>query len=161
LIAYIFFELPSNMLIVQIGPAIWFSCIAFAWRALSLGLGFVNLWQALTVTGAFLGVLEADIITANFADDHTVRSSLLSRMHLSHRFPVQTLGTPNDSRESLPRPRSPAPRTPFLSVKFAGKRWIIIIEATMVAAIAAHSIFSTRSQTDSQQKQNEPSCKPD
>jgi hypothetical protein len=47
------------MLIRKIGPAIWLSCIAFAWGALSLGLGFVNSWQGLTVMRAFLGVLEA------------------------------------------------------------------------------------------------------
>ena len=31
------------MLIRKIGPAIWLSCIAFAWGALSLGIGFISL----------------------------------------------------------------------------------------------------------------------
>jgi MFS family permease len=58
-IGYILFELPSNMLIRKIGPAIWLSCIAFAWGALSLGIGFINTWEALAIMRAFLGVLEA------------------------------------------------------------------------------------------------------
>jgi hypothetical protein len=47
------------MLIRKIGPAIWLSCIAFVWGALSLGIGFVDSWEALTVMRAFLGVLES------------------------------------------------------------------------------------------------------
>lgn len=58
-IGYILFELPSNMVIRKVGPAIWLSCIAFAWGALSLGIGFLNTWEALAIMRAFLGVLEA------------------------------------------------------------------------------------------------------
>jgi MFS family permease len=47
------------MLIRKIGPAIWLSCIAFTWGALSLGIGFINTWEALAIMRAFLGVLEA------------------------------------------------------------------------------------------------------
>ena len=56
---YVLFELPSNIVIRRVGPAIWLSCIALAWGALSLGIGFVDSWQALTTIRAFLGVLEA------------------------------------------------------------------------------------------------------
>ena len=58
-IGYILFELPSNMVIRKVGPAIWLSSIAFAWGALSLGIGFLNTWEALAIMRAFLGVLEA------------------------------------------------------------------------------------------------------
>ena len=58
-IGYILFEIPSNMFIRNIGRAIWLSCIAFAWGALSLGIGFINTWEALAIMRAFLGVLEA------------------------------------------------------------------------------------------------------
>jgi MFS family permease len=58
-VGYILFEIPSNIVIRRVGPAIWLSCIALAWGALSLGIGFVDSWQALTAIRAFLGVLEA------------------------------------------------------------------------------------------------------
>ena len=64
-IGYILFELPSNMLIRKIGPAIWLSCIAFAWGALSLGIGFINTWEALAIMRAFLGVLEAVLTSSS------------------------------------------------------------------------------------------------
>jgi MFS family permease len=58
-IGYILFEIPSNILIRKIGPATWLSCIAFAWGALSIGIGFIKSWEALAIMRAFLGVLEA------------------------------------------------------------------------------------------------------
>ena len=66
-IGYILFELPSNMLIRKIGPAIWLSCIAFAWGALSLGIGFIKTWEALAIMRVFLGVLEAVSLPVTYA----------------------------------------------------------------------------------------------
>ena len=143
------------MLIRKIGPAIWLSCIAFAWGALSLGIGFVNTWEALTVMRAFLGVLEAvgvAVTLCPFCSVLTIKpqgyypgciyliASWYKRYELQKRISafftaataisgfanIFALGLVQISRVS----------------SYSGWRWIFIIEGaiTMLAAIAAYFI---------------------
>lgn len=79
------------MLIRKIGPAIWLSCIAFAWGALSLGIGFINTWEALAIMRAFLGVLEAVSLPVTYAALVLCllsETGLLSRLHIPYRILV-------------------------------------------------------------------------
>ncbi|KAM0706407.1 hypothetical protein Q7P35_005733 [Cladosporium inversicolor] len=135
-IGYILFELPSNMLIRKIGPAIWLSCIAFAWGALSLGIGFVNTWEALAIMRAFLGVLEAGYypgciyLIASWYKRYELQKRIsaffTAATAISGFANIFALGLVQISRVS----------------SYSGWRWIFIIEGaiTMLAAIAAYFV---------------------
>lgn len=58
-IPYILFELPSNILLRRVGPAIWLSGLATLFGVVSLCCGFVGDWTELLGCRVVLGALEA------------------------------------------------------------------------------------------------------
>lgn len=58
-VGYIVFELPSNMVLKKVGPAIWLSALTGAWGLVTLGIGFSRNWQTVAVCRVFLGIFEA------------------------------------------------------------------------------------------------------
>ncbi|RDI78375.1 hypothetical protein Vi05172_g11588 [Venturia inaequalis] len=57
-IGYIVVEIPSNIAIRRVGPAIWISIITFCWGVVSIGLAFSQSWISVAVCRAILGALE-------------------------------------------------------------------------------------------------------
>ncbi|EXJ61414.1 uncharacterized protein A1O5_11729 [Cladophialophora psammophila CBS 110553] len=58
-IGYIVFEIPSNMVLKKVGPAIWISALAAAWGLVTLGIGFSKNYQTVAVCRVLLGIFEA------------------------------------------------------------------------------------------------------
>lgn len=58
-VPYFIFELPSNVLLREVGAARWLSGIVFGWGVVMMGMGFINDWRALVACRFLLGVLEA------------------------------------------------------------------------------------------------------
>lgn len=58
---YIAAEIPSNMMMKRIRPAIWLTFIMFFWSASMIGQGFVKNYSGLMATRVFLGVFEGGL----------------------------------------------------------------------------------------------------
>ncbi|KAL7276236.1 hypothetical protein RUND412_000772 [Rhizina undulata] len=58
-IPYILFELPSNIILRQVGAAAWLATIGLFWGAVMIGMGFVRDWRWLAVCRIILGFCEA------------------------------------------------------------------------------------------------------
>lgn len=56
---YIIFEIPSNLVLKRLGPAIWLSTLSLAWGLVTLGIGFSKNWQIVAACRAVLGICEA------------------------------------------------------------------------------------------------------
>ncbi|CED84101.1 Permease of the major facilitator superfamily [Phaffia rhodozyma] len=63
-VPYIILELPSNILLRKFGTARWLTFISVSWGAVTIGMGFVHSWGALTACRALLGALEAGFFPA-------------------------------------------------------------------------------------------------
>lgn len=59
LIAYAIFEVPSNYLLKKLSPSKWISFLMFSWGAITMGLGGVRSFGAVTAVRFLLGVFEA------------------------------------------------------------------------------------------------------
>lgn len=55
------FEVPSNILLKKLRPSRWIAFLMFAWGALTIGLGGVHSYAAVTVVRFLLGVFEAGL----------------------------------------------------------------------------------------------------
>ena len=58
---YIAAEIPSNMMMKRIRPAIWLTFIMFFWSVAMIGQGFVKNYSGLMATRVFLGVFEGGL----------------------------------------------------------------------------------------------------
>ncbi|KAI1937610.1 hypothetical protein LOZ66_003890 [Ophidiomyces ophidiicola] len=58
-IPYLLFELPSNIILRQVGGANWLCFLAFCWGAFMLGQGFITNYPSLVVFRLILGLFEA------------------------------------------------------------------------------------------------------
>lgn len=61
LVAYGLFEVPSNILLKKLRPSRWIAFLMFGWGALTVGLGGVHSYAAVTVVRFLLGVFEAGL----------------------------------------------------------------------------------------------------
>ncbi|ORY71419.1 major facilitator superfamily domain-containing protein [Pseudomassariella vexata] len=61
LVAYGLFEVPSNILLKRLRPSRWIAFLMFGWGALTMGLGGVKSYAAVTVVRFLLGVFEAGL----------------------------------------------------------------------------------------------------
>ncbi|KAG0641023.1 major facilitator superfamily domain-containing protein [Tuber brumale] len=58
-IPYFLFELPSNIVLRRVGPAVWLSSIALSWGSVTIGMGFAEDWRILVFCRVLLGFFEA------------------------------------------------------------------------------------------------------
>ncbi|TLD19212.1 hypothetical protein PspLS_10040 [Pyricularia sp. CBS 133598] len=58
-VAYIIFEIPSNLILPRAGPANWLTFLGVGFGVVMLGMGFVKSWGTLAVCRFLLGALEA------------------------------------------------------------------------------------------------------
>ncbi|QRW21109.1 major facilitator superfamily transporter [Rhizoctonia solani] len=61
LIAYISFEVPSNYCLKRFSPSRWIAFLMFSWGALTISLGGVHSYGALTAVRFLLGTFEAGL----------------------------------------------------------------------------------------------------
>ncbi|KAF2756589.1 major facilitator superfamily transporter [Pseudovirgaria hyperparasitica] len=61
LVAYAIFEVPSNYLLKRISPSRWIAFLMFSWGAITIGLGGVHSYGAVTAVRFLLGVFEAGL----------------------------------------------------------------------------------------------------
>jgi MFS family permease len=65
-VPYIFFEIPSNILLKKLRPRIWLSACMFTFGLVSICQGLVNNYGGLLTTRFFLGVAEAGMFPGCF-----------------------------------------------------------------------------------------------
>ncbi|KAK1547731.1 hypothetical protein CPAR01_01698 [Colletotrichum paranaense] len=61
-VAYILFEIPSNLVLPKAGPANWLSFLGVGFGVVLIGMGFTKSWGAMAVCRALLGILEAGFL---------------------------------------------------------------------------------------------------
>lgn len=61
LIAYALFEIPSNYFLKKFTPSKWIAFLMFSWGAITIGLGGVSSYAAVTVVRFLLGMFEAGL----------------------------------------------------------------------------------------------------
>ncbi|KAK3821821.1 MAG: hypothetical protein J3Q66DRAFT_427707 [Benniella sp.] len=61
-ISYCLFEMPSNMILVRLGPRVWIPIIMFIWGSISLALAWVTSFKGLVVMRFALGAAEAGFV---------------------------------------------------------------------------------------------------
>jgi MFS family permease len=63
-VGYVFFELPSNIIMYRIGARVWIACIMIVWGVISACTMFVSNATTFYIFRFFLGVAEAGFIPA-------------------------------------------------------------------------------------------------
>ncbi|KAK5443531.1 hypothetical protein LTS15_010676 [Exophiala xenobiotica] len=58
---YIFFEIPSNLLLKRLRPSIWLPSIVAAWGIVTICMGLVHSYHGLLICRVFLGLTEAGL----------------------------------------------------------------------------------------------------
>jgi len=61
-VAYIIFEIPSNIILPKAGPANWLAFLGVGFGSVLIGMGFVKHWGMMALCRALLGVLEAGFL---------------------------------------------------------------------------------------------------
>jgi MFS family permease len=61
LIAYALFEVPSNYMLKRLKPSNWIAFLMLSWGAITMGLGGVQNFGAVTAVRFLLGVFEAGL----------------------------------------------------------------------------------------------------
>ncbi|KAL6228855.1 hypothetical protein BDW75DRAFT_235613 [Aspergillus navahoensis] len=134
-IGYVIFEIPSNIVIREVGARNWLAAIGAAWGLIMLGMGFVHSWQSLAVLRAFLGVLEAGL----FPGCIYLISSWYTRYEVQRRlglFYITAIGL-NAFGNILAYGLIQISR----HTRYKGWRWIFIIEGCLTVAIAVLTWF--------------------
>jgi hypothetical protein len=81
---FIFFEIPSNLMIKRVRPSYWLSGMSLGWGFMTLGQGLVTNFSGLVVLRVFLGVFEAGLVPGVFHPAHIGSINSLIRRRLSH-----------------------------------------------------------------------------
>ena len=61
LVAYALFEVPSNYMLKRMKPSNWIAFLMFSWGAITMGLGGVHSFGAVTAVRFLLGIFEAGL----------------------------------------------------------------------------------------------------
>ncbi|KAL4887416.1 major facilitator superfamily domain-containing protein [Aspergillus karnatakaensis] len=61
-VAYILFEIPSNLILPKAGAANWLSFLGVSFGAILIGMGFTHHWGTMAVCRTLLGVFEAGFL---------------------------------------------------------------------------------------------------
>lgn len=59
---YIFFEIPSNLILKRVRPSLWLGGLSLCWGFITLGQGFVQSFHGLIVLRIFLGLFESGLV---------------------------------------------------------------------------------------------------
>jgi hypothetical protein len=59
---YIFFEIPSNLILKHVRPSFWLGGLSLCWGFITLGQGLVKTYHGLIVLRIFLGLFEAGLV---------------------------------------------------------------------------------------------------
>ena len=59
---YIFFEVPSNLILKHVRPSYWLGGMSLCWGFMTLGQGLVKTYSGLIVLRFFLGAFEAGLV---------------------------------------------------------------------------------------------------
>lgn len=66
-VAYIIFEIPSNLILPRAGAANWLAFLGVSFGAILIGMGFTRSWGTLALCRALLGILEAGFLPGRFS----------------------------------------------------------------------------------------------
>jgi hypothetical protein len=55
-------ELPSNLVLKRLTPAVWLPVLAFAWGIVSMCLGFIQNFAGFVAVRAILGATEGGLL---------------------------------------------------------------------------------------------------
>ncbi|KAL4940432.1 hypothetical protein BDV06DRAFT_230316 [Aspergillus oleicola] len=61
-VAYIVFEIPSNLVLPKVGAANWLAFLGVSFGAILIGMGFTYSWETMAVCRALLGIMEAGFL---------------------------------------------------------------------------------------------------
>ncbi|KAL4926417.1 major facilitator superfamily domain-containing protein [Aspergillus undulatus] len=61
-VAYIVFEIPSNIVLPKAGAANWLAFLGVSFGAILIGMGFTYSWKTMAVCRALLGIMEAGFL---------------------------------------------------------------------------------------------------
>ncbi|KAF9885244.1 hypothetical protein FE257_000604 [Aspergillus nanangensis] len=61
-VAYIFFEIPSNLILPKAGPANWLAFLGLSFGAILIGIGFCQSWITMTICRMLLGIMESGFL---------------------------------------------------------------------------------------------------
>ncbi|KAJ9657487.1 hypothetical protein H2198_004248, partial [Neophaeococcomyces mojaviensis] len=61
-VAYILFEIPSNMVLSRVGAANWLSFLGVSFGTILIGMGFTKHWGTMALCRALLGITEAGFL---------------------------------------------------------------------------------------------------
>ncbi|KAJ5834942.1 Major facilitator superfamily domain general substrate transporter [Penicillium robsamsonii] len=61
-VAYIIFEIPSNLILPRAGAANWLAFLGFSFGVILIGMGFTKSWTTMVVCRVLLGVMEAGFL---------------------------------------------------------------------------------------------------
>ncbi|KAL2817480.1 major facilitator superfamily domain-containing protein [Aspergillus cavernicola] len=61
-VAYIVFEIPSNVILPKAGAANWLAFLGASFGAILIGMGFTSSWETMTVCRTLLGIMEAGFL---------------------------------------------------------------------------------------------------
>ncbi|KAH6681910.1 major facilitator superfamily domain-containing protein [Halenospora varia] len=109
-------EIPSNIVVKRLEPAIWLSAITIPWGAVTIGIGFVQDWKALAVCHALLGAFEVGL----FPGCIYLINSWYTRYEVQKRLAAFYSTTSSDGRW----------------------RWIYIVEGAATCAVGIIAYFS-------------------
>jgi hypothetical protein len=59
---YIFFEIPSNLILKQIRPSYWLGGMSLCWGFMTFGQGLVKTYHGLIALRVFLGLFESGLV---------------------------------------------------------------------------------------------------
>ncbi|KAK4864442.1 hypothetical protein LT330_009705 [Penicillium expansum] len=61
-VAYIIFEIPSNLILPRAGAANWLAFLGFSFGVILIGMGFTKSWTTMVACRVLLGVMEAGFL---------------------------------------------------------------------------------------------------
>ncbi|KAH8658784.1 major facilitator superfamily domain-containing protein [Tricladium varicosporioides] len=140
-IGYALLEIPGNMAVKRLGPAIWFSAIAISWGAVTVGIGFVQDWKALAVCRALLGAFEAGL----FPGCVYLIGSWYTRYEVQKRLAAfYVLATGISSFGNIfAYGLVQIPNAPFSATTLDSRwRWIYIIEGAVTCVVGMAAYFN-------------------
>lgn len=87
-VGYVFFGVPSNMLLTRVKPSVYLTCIMLTWAIVSICTAFARNYTGLLMTRFFLGALEAPYYPGALL----IISTFYTRTEVATRISILYLG---------------------------------------------------------------------